>query len=42
MTQESSSKEVTALIKKFGGWKGDRMAELRAVIKEAAPDVVGR
>lgn len=39
MAQESGSKEVTALIKKFDGWKSDRMAELRAAIKEAEPDV---
>lgn len=32
--------EVDAIIEGVGGWKGQRMAQIRALVKEADPDVV--
>jgi hypothetical protein len=37
---ESASKEITAIIKKSGGWKGKKLRQLRAVIKNADPEIV--
>jgi hypothetical protein len=33
----SASKQIDAIIKKSGGWRGKKLAQLRAVIKKAAP-----
>jgi hypothetical protein len=37
---ESSSKLIDARIKELGDWRGKTLARLRALIKEADPDVV--
>lgn len=39
-SKASSSKEVEAIIKKAGGWKGNKLAELRSLIRKAEPDLV--
>jgi hypothetical protein len=37
---ESDSKLIDARIKQLGDWRGETLARVRALIKEAAPDVV--
>ncbi len=37
---KSASKEIDAIIKKAGSWRGKKLSELRAVIKKADPAVV--
>jgi len=37
---ESPSKLIDARIEELGDWRGERLAELRALIKAADPDVV--
>lgn len=36
----SAQKEIDAIIKKFSGWRGERLAQVRKLINEADPDVV--
>ena len=36
----SPSQEIDAIIKDEGGWKGKKLAELRALIKKADPDII--
>ena len=36
----SPSKEIDARIKQLGGWRGETLARIRALIKEADPQVV--
>lgn len=36
----SASKEIDARIKKLGGWRGETLARIRALIKEADPQMV--
>lgn len=35
----SADKELEALIKKFDDWRGEKLAQIRNLIKEADPDV---
>ncbi|MFP2956346.1 DUF1801 domain-containing protein [Myxococcus sp. 1LA] len=37
---ESASKVISEKIAELGDWRGDTLARMRALIKEAAPDVV--
>lgn len=37
---EPASKLIDARIKELGDWRGDRLAQVRALIKEADPEVV--
>jgi hypothetical protein len=37
---ESPSEQIDARIKELGDWRGDTLARVRALIKEADPDVV--
>lgn len=37
---KSASAEIDAKIKQLGDWRGEMLAQLRAVIKDADPDVV--
>jgi hypothetical protein len=37
---ESPSKLIDARIKELGDWRGKRLAQLRALVKEADPEVV--
>ena len=39
-TAESASALIDARIEELGGWKGEMLSRLRALIKEADPDVV--
>jgi hypothetical protein len=36
----SASTEIDAIIKKIGGWRGERLAQLRSVVKDADPAIV--
>jgi hypothetical protein len=40
MKDESLSQRIDAKIKELGDWRGEMLSRLRAVIKEADPDVV--
>jgi hypothetical protein len=37
---ESASQQIDAIIQKSGDWRGKKLAELRAVIRQADPDVI--
>src|SRR3954471_21390538 len=37
---ESPSKLIDARIKEVGGWRGETLARIRSLIKQAVPDVV--
>ena len=39
-TQMSASQEIDDIIKEPGDWRGEKLAKLRAVIRNADPDVV--
>lgn len=39
-TLESASKEVDSRIKELGDWRGEMLSRIRAVVKQADPDVV--
>ena len=39
-TAESPSELIDRRIEELGDWRGEMLARLRALIKEAAPDVV--
>jgi hypothetical protein len=36
----SASQQIDAIIQKSGDWRGKKLAELRAVIRQADPDVI--
>jgi hypothetical protein len=36
----SASEQIDAIILKFAGWRGDMLAKLRMLIKQADPDVI--
>jgi len=36
----SASAEIDAIVKKIGGWRGERLAQLRSVIRIADPAIV--
>ena len=40
MSDVPVSKQVDAIIAKSGDWRGEMLAELRAIVKRADPDVV--
>jgi hypothetical protein len=39
-TARSASRQIAARIKELGDWRGETLARIRALIKEADPDVV--
>lgn len=39
MSDESASVQIDGIIEKHGGWKGDAIKKLRAIIMGAAPDI---
>jgi len=39
-SRESASREVAARIQKLGDWRGEMLSRLRALIKQADPEVV--
>jgi hypothetical protein len=40
MTEKSASQQIDEIIQKPGDWRGLRLSHLRAVIKQADPDVL--
>jgi len=40
MKPQDTSSEVDAIIKKLGDWRGERLEQLRALIKQADPEIV--
>lgn len=40
MEDKSASQQIDDIIKLYGGWKGEMLSRLRAVIKQADPDVI--
>jgi hypothetical protein len=40
MVQETSSQAIDALIEQLGDWRGAKLAGVRALIRQADPDVV--
>lgn len=40
MSEESPAQKIDGRIKELGDWRGDTLAQLRALIKKADPDVV--
>lgn len=37
---KTAAKEIEEIIKKFNDWRGERLAQVRALIREADPDVI--
>jgi hypothetical protein len=37
---KTASQEIDAIIKKSGGWRGKKLSQLRALIKNADPAVI--
>lgn len=40
MTEKSASQQIDDIITQHGGWKGKTLDQLRAIIKQADPDLV--
>ncbi len=40
MTESSASEQIDAIVAKSGDWRGEKLAQLRAVINRAAPGIV--
>jgi hypothetical protein len=40
VTDASASKQIDAIVRKTAGWRGERLAELRALIRRADPGVI--
>jgi len=40
MTEKSAAEKIDARIAELGGWRGETLARVRALIKEADPEVV--
>lgn len=40
MVEKSATEQIDDIIKLYGGWKGETLASLRAVITAANPDIV--
>ena len=40
MEDKSASEQIDDIINKYGGWKGEIIAQLRAVIKAADPEII--
>lgn len=39
-TEKPASEQIDAIIKKYADWRGERLAQIRTLIKQADPDVV--
>ena len=39
-TEKSPSQEIDVIIMKFADWRGEKLAQLRTLIKDADPDVI--
>jgi hypothetical protein len=40
VTEKSASQQIDEIIRKYGDWRGLKLSHLRAVIKQADPDVL--
>lgn len=40
MNDAAAAREIDAIIQKIGGWRGDRLAQLRTLIRSADADLV--
>lgn len=40
MAEKSASEQIDDIIKLYGGWKGKIIADIRAVVRAADPDIV--
>lgn len=40
MSDKSASQQIDDIIKQYGGWKGEMLSRLRAVIKQADAEIV--
>lgn len=40
MSDKSPSEQIDDIIKQYGGWKGDIIKRLRAIVKDADPDII--
>lgn len=40
LNDNSVSKEIDAIISKYGDWRGEKLKQIRALIKEADPNIV--
>jgi len=40
MTEQTSSSKIDARIEELGDWRGETLARIRSLVKEAEPDVV--
>src|SRR2546423_10378930 len=40
MSDASASEQIDAIVRKTIGWRGDRLGQLRAVIKDADPGLI--
>lgn len=40
INDKSSSEQIDTIIKKLTGWRGERLAKIRSLIKKADPDVI--
>ena len=40
MSDASASKQIDAIVKKATGWKGERLGQLRALIRAADPGII--
>lgn len=40
MSDTSPSQQIDAIIEQYGGWKGDVIKRLRAIIKDAYPPII--
>lgn len=38
--EKTATEQIDAIIKKYTDWRGEKMAQLRSLIKQADPDVV--
>src|SRR5437899_11534563 len=41
MNDPSASQQIDAIVRKTTGWRGERLGQLRALIRGAAPGVIG-
>lgn len=39
-SENSASEQIDAILKKFADWRGEKLAEIRRLIKQADPDVI--
>jgi hypothetical protein len=40
MNEKSASEQIDDIIKQYGGWKGQTLAQIRAIITQAHPEIL--